>query len=221
MLSRKKYPLTNSNSLLFLDTSYSLKQIYDRELEYALSARDCEGLFDRVWSIHPLVGADLNVDIDESIQITSISDIHKFVEVSVSNVSKESYFACTNFLRSQFGFFKYIYDLIGKGEVRAVRVGDPIYLGLVGMWVSYIAGCPFIIRINGNYDLLYETTKLPAFPRLIRSIYSSINKDEFNEVFIGKKNDVHKEMLDMISIGVITKEKTPLYGNFSLFKKLN
>ena len=56
---------------------------------------------------------------------------------------------------------------------------------------------------------------------LIRSIYSSINKDEFNEVFIGKKNDVHKEMLDMISIGVITKEKTPLYGNFSLFKKLN
>ena len=56
---------------------------------------------------------------------------------------------------------------------------------------------------------------------LIRSIYSSINKDEFNEVFIGKKNDVHKEMLDMISIGVITKEKTPLCGNFSLFKKLN
>ena len=171
MLTRKKYPLTNSNSLLFLDTSYSLKQIYDRELDYALSARDCDGLFDRVWSIHPLVGADQNVDIDESMQITSISNMHKFVEVSVSNVSKESYFACTNFLRSQFGFFKYIYDLIGEGEVRAVRVGDPIYLGLVGVWVSYIADCPFIIRINGNYDLLYETTKLPAFPRLIRSIY--------------------------------------------------
>ena len=136
MLSRKKYPLTNSNSLLFLDTSYSLMQIYDREFEYALCARDCDGLFDRVWSIHPLVGADQNVDIDESMQITSISDMHKFVEVSVSNVSKESYFACTNFLRSQFGFFKYIYDLIGEGEVRAVRVGDPIYLGLVGVWVS-------------------------------------------------------------------------------------
>ncbi len=171
MLSRKKYPLTNSNSLLFLDTSYSLKQIYDRELEYALSARDCEGLFDRVWSIHPLVGADKDTDIDEPITITSVSDVHKFVEVSISNASRENHFVCTNFLKAQFKYLKYVYDLIGKGEVRAVRAGHPVYLGLVGVWVSYIAGCPFIIRINGNYDLLYETTKLPEFPRLTRSIY--------------------------------------------------
>ena len=171
MLTRKKCLLASSNSLLFLDTSYSLKQIYDRELEYALSARDCDGLFDRVWSIHPLAGADENVDIDESMTVTSVSDTHKFVEVSVSNASKKNCFICTNFLKAQIDFFKYVYGLISKGEVRAVRVGDPIYLGLVGVWVSYIAGCPFIIRINGNYDLLYETTKLPAFPRLIRSIF--------------------------------------------------
>ena len=56
---------------------------------------------------------------------------------------------------------------------------------------------------------------------LMRSLSSIINKEDFNKAFIGRKNGIHKELLDMISIGVIMKEKTPLYGNFNLFKNLN
>tara|TARA_B100001094_G_scaffold169194_1_gene163656 strand:+ start:177 stop:1079 length:903 start_codon:yes stop_codon:yes gene_type:complete len=55
---------------------------------------------------------------------------------------------------------------------------------------------------------------------LIRTIYPNINKEQFKELFIGNKNDVHKNMLEMISIGVITKQRTPLYGNFHFYKKL-
>lgn len=56
---------------------------------------------------------------------------------------------------------------------------------------------------------------------LMRSLISVINKEDFNETFIGRKNGIHKELLEMISIGVIMKEKTPLYGNFNLYKNLN
>ena len=56
---------------------------------------------------------------------------------------------------------------------------------------------------------------------LIRSIYSDIDIVEFEKIFIGNKSKIHQEMLKMISIGVILKEKTPLYGNFNLLKKIN
>ncbi len=56
---------------------------------------------------------------------------------------------------------------------------------------------------------------------LIRTIYPNINKDEFCDLFMKSHYDVHKLMLDKISIGIITKEKTPLYGNLNLYKKIN
>ena len=55
---------------------------------------------------------------------------------------------------------------------------------------------------------------------LIRSLYPIINKNDFREAFIDNKNEIHKDMLDLISIGVITKERTPLYGNLNFYKKL-
>ena len=56
---------------------------------------------------------------------------------------------------------------------------------------------------------------------LIRTIYPNIDKEYFKELFIANKNDVHKNMLEMISIGVINKQRTPLYGNFHFYKKLD
>ena len=56
---------------------------------------------------------------------------------------------------------------------------------------------------------------------LIRSLFPIINQKDFTKAFIGTKNGIHKELLEKISIGVIMKEKTPLYGNFNLFKNLN
>jgi glucokinase len=56
---------------------------------------------------------------------------------------------------------------------------------------------------------------------LMRSLFPIINGNDFTEAFISTKNGIHKELLEKISIGVIMKEKTPLYGNFNLFKNLN
>ena len=56
---------------------------------------------------------------------------------------------------------------------------------------------------------------------LIRSLYQFIDTKEFKENFVGVKKGVHKEILDMISVGIITKERTPLYGNLSFYRRLS
>ncbi len=56
---------------------------------------------------------------------------------------------------------------------------------------------------------------------LIRSLYQFIDTKEFKENFVGVKKAVHREILDMISVGIITKERTPLYGNLGFYKRLS
>ena len=56
---------------------------------------------------------------------------------------------------------------------------------------------------------------------LMRSLYQFIDTKEFKENFAGVKKGVHKEILDMISVGIITKERTPLYGNLSFYRRLS
>ena len=56
---------------------------------------------------------------------------------------------------------------------------------------------------------------------LIRSLYPYIETKEFKENFVGAKKGSHREILDMISIGIITKERTPLYGNLGFYNKFS
>ena len=86
--------------------------------------------------------------------------------------------------------------------------------------------------INGFIKSLAETlsdlalTFLPGegiflAGSLIRNLYKDINKNDFNNAFLGNRKDPHKNILDMISINVIMKERTPLYGNLKLFKTIS
>ena len=88
------------------------------------------------------------------------------------------------------------------------------------------------IIINGFIKSLAETLSELAMTfipgdgiflagNLIRNIYNDINKENFNEIFLSNRKNVHKEMLDMITIGVIMKERTPLYGNLKLYQIIN
>ena len=85
--------------------------------------------------------------------------------------------------------------------------------------------------INGFIKSLAETlsdlalTFLPGdgiflAGSLIRNLYKEINKNDFNYAFLGNRKDAHKNILDMVSINVIMKERTPLYGNLKLFKTI-
>ena len=56
---------------------------------------------------------------------------------------------------------------------------------------------------------------------LSRSIYAHFNEQNFFKPFINNNTGMHFDILKNTPIGVITKERTPLYGNLSFYKNLN
>ncbi len=82
---------------------------------------------------------------------------------------------------------------------------------LMGQWWYYLA-----------FWLLPLFTFFQLFLR-IRNIAEHAgvkSENDFNNAFLGYRKDAHKNILDMISINVIMKERTPLYGNLKLFKTI-
>ncbi len=56
---------------------------------------------------------------------------------------------------------------------------------------------------------------------LSRSIYKHFNEQNFFKPFINNNTGMHLDILKNTPIGVITKERTPLYGNLAFYKNLN
>ena len=56
---------------------------------------------------------------------------------------------------------------------------------------------------------------------LSRSIYTHFNEQNFFKPFINNNTGMYFDILKNTPIGVITKERTPLYGNLAFYKNLN
>ena len=56
---------------------------------------------------------------------------------------------------------------------------------------------------------------------LSRSLYTHFNEQNFFKPFINNNTGMYFDILKNTPIGVITKERTPLYGNLSFYKNLN
>jgi glycosyltransferase involved in cell wall biosynthesis len=94
---------------------------------------------------------------------------HTFIEGKVGRFSWLSFLFPVNFLIGQFGLFLTLWALIRREDVRVIRVGDPLYLGLFGLALKAATGVPMLIRINGNNDKVRENTGRALYPRIFRS----------------------------------------------------
>ena len=169
MLVTRPKVVVKSRGLVVLDSSYSLDQVRDRELLWSIVARGCDGFFDHVWSVHPMVGA---ADPEPSVGPLRIEELcggHTFVEAHLSTDQRWSFWPVTSFALSQRRLFGYLRKLVASGGVSAIRVGDPYYLGLLGYLLSRSSGLPLTLRVASDYDAAYEKTGMPAYPRLLRS----------------------------------------------------
>ena len=54
---------------------------------------------------------------------------------------------------------------------------------------------------------------------LMRSLHKHIDTNKFAEYFLSNKQGVHEKLLRSISISLISKKRTPLYGNLAFYKK--
>lgn len=170
IFGRRGQPATLDRRLLSLDGTYSLATIRSRKLEHELTCRDLDGFFEHVWSVHPVVGASPEHRAEPPIRNlteTRIAERHTMIEGTVEWSPLLTRFPPLNFLVAQLLLVLHLDRLIRREGISVVRVGDPFYLGVLGLVLARLNRRPLIVRVNCNYDKAYADGFL-AHPRLLR-----------------------------------------------------
>jgi glycosyltransferase involved in cell wall biosynthesis len=170
--------------LLVLDSSYSLETIRSQKLEDSVTCRDLNGFFERVWTVHPfatLVTSEKWTSKFGKAKWHSLTSVHTFIEGKIGRFVWLKRFAPLNFFLGQISIFAILLQLIRKERISVIRVGNPLYLGLLGWALSRCCGIPLVVRVGGNHDKIYETTGQPLEKRLFfnRSVEKIIERFVF------------------------------------------
>lgn len=180
--------MNKTNKLIFIDTSYNLSQLIERDSLNVIYSRDLNGYFKNVWSVNPLSSltnkTSQNKIYQDKFMITKLTDKHVFIEGSISSYSFLKYFKIFNFLLSQITLFIYLYKLIKKEKISLIKSGDILYCGLYSFILSKITKIPYVIRMASNNDKIREVTKRPIQKRL----FYFINIEKFFEKMILKNS---------------------------------
>lgn len=159
-------------SLLVLDASYTLEMIRERGMENSVTCRDLAGFFRHVWSVHPfatlLTSETWTPHYGQPVW-HELAERHTFIEGKAGRFNWLAFLFPLNFLIGQIGLFFSLWALVRRENIRVIRVGDPLYLGLFGLALKAVTGVPMLIRINGNNDKVRENTRRPVYPRFFRT----------------------------------------------------
>ena len=161
----------NARKLLVLDASFSYEMIVDRGLESTVTCRDLDGYFEHVWSVHPFASLVNTAAWDRrfgSPTVFNMSERHTFIEGKVGAFAFLGKFPAINFLLSQLHMFVYLFRLIGKENISVIRVGDALYLGLLGLILSKSRRIPIVVRVGANNERIRITTNRAIMPKLFR-----------------------------------------------------
>lgn len=138
-------------------------------MEQALESRKLSGYFDRVISVHPLAGLfELGDERFGDPVVTPLDDSHVFVEgkIGVSRVWR--ILPPLNLLLAQIRLARLLLKMAREEDVDVVRIGDPYYLGLLGLFLARRMNVPLVIRVCFRYDEVSRITGKPVMPRIFR-----------------------------------------------------
>ena len=157
------------SGILILDTSYTLKMIKERNLYKALHSRKVGGFFKKVISVHPLSGLlETGRKKFGKPSISKIDSNHIFISGKIGINKFFDLIPPINFFLSQIKLIKILINFSIKNNVRAIRVGDPYYLGLLGVIMSKFLKVPLIIRVPADFDEVVKQSKKPIQKRFFR-----------------------------------------------------
>lgn len=156
-------------SILILDTSYTLKMFDEWQLGQALESRKLGGYFGRVISVHPLAGLFESGDAryGEPV-IVALDESHVFVGGKIGISKIWSFLPPLNFLLAQIRLAWLLVGMSREAKVNMIRIGDPYYLGLMGLLLARLLKVPLAIRVGGRYDEIVRITGRPMMPGLFR-----------------------------------------------------
>jgi glycosyltransferase involved in cell wall biosynthesis len=163
--------------LLVLDSSYSLESIRANKLEDSVTCRDLDGFFNHVWTVHPFATLVTSKQWSNKYgrpEIYKLTSAHTFIEGKVGRFQILHKIAPLNFLIGQIYIFFFLKNLVKKEKISVIRVGSPLYLGLLGWALSRWCQIPFVIRVGANHDKIFETTGKQMEKRLF--LHRSVEK---------------------------------------------
>jgi hypothetical protein len=126
-------------ALLVLDAAYTLEMIRERGLENSILCRDLDGFFRHVWSVHPfatMLTSERWTPRFGSPVSHELGARHTFIEGKIGRFPALKSVFPVNFLLAQAGLFFELLRLIRSEDIRVIRVGDPLYLGLFGLMLA-------------------------------------------------------------------------------------
>ena len=204
--------------LLVLDASFSYEAIVKRGLKSSVTCRDLDGFFSHVWSVHPFSTLVTSSDWCDKFGHPLFHEInkkHTFIEGKVGWSKYLNFIPPLNFLIAQFQIFIILLNLIHKEKITIIRVGDPLYLGLLGYVLSKLTRVPYVVRVGANNEKIRSSTGRGMMPRL----FVSINLERFVEKFVLSRADLvagaNNDNLNFAISSGARKEKCTIfrYGN--------
>ena len=208
--------------LLVIDTSYNFKAIEEKKLYQAVYSRDLNGFFSKVWSVHPfgdIVDFSLNKSKFGKIENHKMNKSHLFIEGKIGKFLFIKQLKIINFIFSQVELFFYLKKLILKEKIDFIKANDPHYNSLLAYLLSKFTNTPFIVRVSGNFDKIYEDTKKPIMKRFF--IFRFVEK--FFEKFVFKKTHYvvapNEDNLEYAFLNGLKKEKGSIVRYGSLIHK--
>jgi glycosyltransferase involved in cell wall biosynthesis len=196
----------------------------ERGLLDSVTCRDLDGFFEHVWSVHPfatLVTSDKWGGKYGKPLFYQINNNHTIVEGKIGRTGLLKWIPPLNFLLSQIQIIIVLRKLIKKENIDVIRAGDVLYLGLLGWLLSRLTKIPFLVRIGGNNDKVFETTGKPIQPGLFktRKIEKAVEK------FVLKKADLvagaNQDNLNFALNNGARPEKATLFRYGNLINKLH
>jgi glycosyltransferase involved in cell wall biosynthesis len=157
--------------LLAIDSIYTLDVMRARGAEHFVTHRDLDGYFDRVWNVHPLVGAHPGSAPETAVgapTVTVLSSAHTMIEGRVRRFAALRRLPYLDFACAQVQLILMLDRIVDREGVGIVR-GDPYYHGLLAVLLARLNGARAELRIIGDHDAIYEATGVTAYPRLLPS----------------------------------------------------
>lgn len=151
--------------LLHIDSAYTLADVRQRGHESFFLARQASGLFERVWSVHPL--ADAAGGSGRRIDVAILGPGHGVIEGKAALCRLPRWLGPLNLIVSQIALYRLLVRLVRSQRIDVVAAVDPFVSGLLGLAVAERTRRPFVLRISGNHDDIYAASGALAHPRIL------------------------------------------------------
>jgi glycosyltransferase involved in cell wall biosynthesis len=144
--------------------AYSLAELQERRHFQFFEARHSGGYFDKVIGVHPL--ADRVASIEHPIERKRFSDRQDVIEAKSTSAGLGRWLMPLDFAISQRRLLDHLEKVVRTEHVDMIAATDPLYGGLLGLWLKRRTGLPLVIHLIANYELNYERLGQLAMPKM-------------------------------------------------------